>query len=74
MCCIYIAIFILDFLPETDNRVLLLSACSGHGFKFCSVVGEIAAEMVRILMMFVFLSLFFCPAALQMLIVACISD
>jgi len=27
-------------------EVLVVSACSGHGFKFCSVVGEIVADLV----------------------------
>jgi sarcosine oxidase len=37
--------FIVDFLP-TDARVLLVSACSGHGFKFASVMGEVVADLV----------------------------
>ena len=36
--------FIIDFLPE-DSNVVIASACSGHGFKFSSVVGEIAADL-----------------------------
>jgi sarcosine oxidase len=28
-----------------DPRVILLSPCSGHGFKFASVIGEIAATL-----------------------------
>ena len=36
--------FVLDLLPE-DDRVVVVSPCSGHGFKFCSVVGEIAADL-----------------------------
>ena len=36
--------FIVDLLPE-DPRVVVLSPCSGHGFKFCSVIGEIAADL-----------------------------
>jgi sarcosine oxidase len=31
--------------PE-DARVTVLSACSGHGFKFAPVVGDIAADLV----------------------------
>jgi len=27
--------------------VLLASPCSGHGFKFCSVIGEILADLVQ---------------------------
>jgi sarcosine oxidase len=37
--------FILDFHPTASN-VLLVSPCSGHGFKFCSVIGEIVADLV----------------------------
>jgi sarcosine oxidase len=28
-----------------DRRVTLVSACSGHGFKFGSVMGEVAADL-----------------------------
>jgi sarcosine oxidase len=35
--------FIIDTHPEHPN-VLLVSACSGHGFKFSSAVGEAAAQ------------------------------
>jgi len=31
--------------PESE-RVVILSACSGHGFKFSPVVGDIAADLV----------------------------
>jgi sarcosine oxidase len=37
--------FILDLHPEYP-QVATVSACSGHGFKFCSVVGEIMADLV----------------------------
>ena len=37
--------FIIDRLPEIPEA-LVVSACSGHGFKFCSVVGEIVADLV----------------------------
>ncbi|GAB1344776.1 N-methyl-L-tryptophan oxidase [Gemmatimonas sp.] len=37
--------FVIDRAPELPE-VLLVSACSGHGFKFCSVIGEIAADLV----------------------------
>jgi sarcosine oxidase len=36
--------FIIDFLPDAGN-VLVVSPCSGHGFKFCSVIGEIVADL-----------------------------
>src|SRR5690606_34289887 len=32
--------FLLDLHPENEN-VVVASPCSGHGFKFASVVGEI---------------------------------
>jgi len=37
--------FVIDFHPN-DRNVLVLSACSGHGFKFSSVVGELAADLL----------------------------
>jgi len=37
--------FILDLHPEYP-QVALAAGFSGHGFKFCSVVGEIMAELV----------------------------
>ncbi|MDP8922916.1 MAG: N-methyl-L-tryptophan oxidase [Chloroflexota bacterium] len=36
--------FILDTHPDYP-QVVLASPCSGHGFKFCSVVGEILADL-----------------------------
>ena len=36
--------FILDHHPE-HRQVVLASPCSGHGYKFCSVVGEILADL-----------------------------
>lgn len=36
--------FIIDRLPGTP-QVVVVSPCSGHGFKFVSVVGEIAADL-----------------------------
>lgn len=37
--------FVLDFSPE-DGRMVVVSACSGHGFKFAPVIGDIAADLV----------------------------
>jgi sarcosine oxidase len=37
--------FLIDFHPGHKN-ILLISPCSGHGFKFSSVTGEIVADMV----------------------------
>ncbi len=36
--------FIIDTLPG-DDRVVIASPCSGHGYKFCSVVGEILTDL-----------------------------
>jgi sarcosine oxidase len=36
--------FIIDLL-ERDPRVAIAAGFSGHGFKFCSVVGEILADL-----------------------------
>ncbi|WP_373068328.1 N-methyl-L-tryptophan oxidase [Gemmatimonas sp.] len=38
--------FIIDRAPDMPE-VLLVSPCSGHGFKFCSVIGEICADLVQ---------------------------
>ena len=37
--------FVIDLHPE-DSRVVVISACSGHGFKFAPVVGDIATDLV----------------------------
>ena len=36
--------FIVDLLPG-DERVIVASPCSGHGFKFASVIGEVLADL-----------------------------
>ena len=38
--------FIIDTLPGHDN-ILLVTGLSGHGFKFASVLGEIAAQFAQ---------------------------
>lgn len=38
--------FIIDFHPS-DDRLLIVSACSGHGFKFSSVIGEIVGQLAE---------------------------
>jgi sarcosine oxidase len=37
--------FIIDRHPES-SRAVVLSPCSGHGFKFAPVIGDIAADLV----------------------------
>ncbi len=36
--------FILDYHPDYP-QVVLASPCSGHGYKFCSVIGEVLADL-----------------------------
>jgi sarcosine oxidase len=36
--------FLIDHHPE-HKQVVLASPCSGHGYKFCSVIGEILADL-----------------------------
>jgi sarcosine oxidase len=36
--------FLIDFLPG-EPGIIVASPCSGHGFKFASVVGEILADL-----------------------------
>lgn len=38
--------FIFDFLPGSD-RILVVSACSGHGFKFAPLFGKLAAQALE---------------------------
>lgn len=49
MTCLYTVTpdndFVIDRHPEMD-RVLIVSACSGHGFKHSAAVGEYAARIV----------------------------
>jgi sarcosine oxidase len=37
--------FIIDALPG-EPRIIIASPCSGHGFKFAPLIGEIVAELV----------------------------
>jgi sarcosine oxidase len=37
--------FILDRHPRHD-QVLVVSPCSGHGYKFAPVIGEVVADLV----------------------------
>jgi glycine/D-amino acid oxidase-like deaminating enzyme len=37
--------FIIDFHPDYP-QVLVSSACSGHGFKFASALGEVHADLL----------------------------
>jgi sarcosine oxidase len=37
--------FVVDHLPD-DDRIVMMSACSGHGFKFMPYLGVITANLV----------------------------
>lgn len=37
--------FVLDFHPQNSN-VLIVSPCSGHGFKFSSAIGEMVSQLL----------------------------
>ena len=39
--------FVIDWLPGSE-RVLVASACSGHGFKHSATIGEILAELTTV--------------------------
>ena len=37
--------FLIDYLPENE-RIIVASPCSGHGFKHSAAIGEVLAELV----------------------------
>ncbi|MBI3859648.1 MAG: N-methyl-L-tryptophan oxidase [Thaumarchaeota archaeon] len=39
--------FVVDFHPD-DERVMIVSACSGHGFKFAPVLGEVVSDLLTV--------------------------
>ena len=38
--------FLIDFHPE-HSQVLIVGGCSGHGFKFASMVGELVWDLFQ---------------------------
>jgi len=36
--------FLVDRMPRSD-RIIIACPCSGHGFKFAPVIGEILADL-----------------------------
>ena len=38
--------YVIDYIPNEDENVVLLSACSGHGFKFSNTIGEHVANIL----------------------------
>jgi sarcosine oxidase len=39
--------FVIDFHPDNE-RILIVSPCSGHGFKHSAAIGEIVGELVTL--------------------------
>ena len=39
--------FIIDYLPQTDEKIIVATGFSGHGFKFVPAIGEILSNMAR---------------------------
>ena len=39
--------FIIDYLPQTDEKVIIATGFSGHGFKFVTVISEVLSNMAR---------------------------
>ncbi len=39
--------FVID-RAAADARIVLASPCSGHGFKFASMIGEILADLATV--------------------------
>lgn len=37
--------FILDFIDEKE-KIFVCSSCSGHGFKFSPIIGDIIAQVI----------------------------
>jgi sarcosine oxidase len=38
--------FVIDVHPAHPKQVVVVSACSGHGFKFATAIGEIVTELL----------------------------
>jgi len=39
--------FIIDYLPQTDEKIILATGFSGHGFKFVPAIGDVLSKMAR---------------------------
>ena len=37
--------FVIDYLPDSDNNIIVVSACSGHGAKHSAAIGEAVAQL-----------------------------
>ena len=38
--------FITDFLPDSNQNIIIATGFSGHGFKFVPVIGEIIKDLI----------------------------
>ena len=38
--------FVIDYLPGYNNQVIVVSPCSGHGFKHSAAIGEALAQLI----------------------------
>ncbi len=38
--------FIIDYLPGYEEKIILVSPCSGHGFKHSAAIGELLVKMI----------------------------
>ena len=49
LTCLYTSLpdggFVIDFYPQ-DSNIIIVSPCSGHGFKHSAAIGEAVAEMI----------------------------
>ena len=39
--------FIVDYLPETNEKIIIATGFSGHGFKFVPIMGKVLSNMAR---------------------------
>ena len=46
--CLYTTTPTQDFLVERHGPVVVVSACSGHGFKFVPLIGRMAADLAAV--------------------------
>jgi len=44
--CLYTTTPTTDFVVDRAGQVVVVSACSGHGFKFAPAIGRLAADLV----------------------------
>ena len=38
--------FVIDWVNPQTEKVLIVSCCSGHGFKFAPVLGKVISDVV----------------------------